>query len=76
MDVGEPALIANQLATRSERQERATRNDSDLFLPRIRTESGRRRFIYRASHAFNELPHVLRHKPIGAFKRELKRHLS
>ena len=53
---GAPQDIAAQLATVGQGRERSTRQDADLALPRIRSESGRKRFLYRAVSAFNLRP--------------------
>ena len=73
---GAPQDIAEQLSTVGEGRERNTRQDADLALPRIRSESGRRRFLYRAVSAFNALPLAVREQPPGAFKRNVKRRLG
>ena len=52
LDTGAPCDIAEQLATVGQGRERSTRQDANLALPRIRSESGRRRFRYRAVSAF------------------------
>ena len=71
-----PQDIAAQLATVGQGRERSTRQDADLALPRIRSESGRKRFLYRAVSAFNSLPVAVREQPPGAFKRNVKRRLG
>ena len=73
---GVPQDIAVQLATVGQGRERSTRQDADLALPRIRSESGRKRFLYRAVSAFNSLPVAVREQPPGAFKRNVKRRLG
>ena len=76
LTTGAPCDIAEQLATVSQGRERSTRQDANLALPRILSESGRRRFVYRAAYAFNELPASFRGERPGAFKKHLKRHLG
>ena len=73
---GAPQDIAAQLATVGQGIERSTRQDADLALPRIRSESGRKRFLYRAVSAFNSLPVAVREQTPGAFKRNAKRRLG
>ena len=69
-------IIAKQLSTVGQGRERSKRQDADLTLPRIRSESGRRRFMYRAVSAFNALPLAVRKQPLGAFKKNVKRRLG
>ena len=73
---GAPEDIAKQLSTVGQGRERSTRQDADLTLPRIRSESGRKRFMYRAVSAFNALPLAVRKQPLGAFKNNVKRRLG
>ena len=65
----EPQVLASQLQTNAEIRSRNTRRDADLALPRIRTEAGRRRFMYRAVQAYNALPEETRILNIPAFRR-------
>ena len=53
---GAPPAIAEEFTTVGQGRDRSTRQDAHLSLPQIRTESGRRRFRYRAALAINELP--------------------
>ena len=76
LTTGAPCDIAEQLATVGQGRERSTRQDANLALPLIQYESGRRRFVYRAASAFNELPISFREERPGAFKKHLKRHLG
>ena len=51
-----PHDIAERLARVGQGRECSTRQDADLALPRIRSESGRRSFfLYHAASAFNVL---------------------
>ena len=70
---GAPHDIAEQLTSVGQGRERSTRQDANLTLPRIRSESGRR-FMYRAASAFNALPVTLREERSGAVKKNVKRH--
>ena len=75
----EPEVLAGGLATVAEARGRdaavSTRQDSLLYVPRSRTEMGRRRFICRAPAALNALPQNFSRLPPGAFGRHLKSHL-
>ena len=68
---GEPQALASQLLTNSEFRSRTTRQDADLALPRVRTEAGKRRFLYRVAQDYNALPLDLREVSLSAFKRKL-----
>ena len=69
-----PESISTSIKTNSEARVRCTRQDADLRLPAVRTEAGRRRFLYRGTY-------VVQHAPVGctcdarptfrALKREL-----
>ena len=71
---GEPVAIAQSIVTTSQVHDRSTRarDEQMLRLPPIRTETGRRQFIYRATAAYNALPAAMRH----GTKRMLKQHLT
>ena len=56
-------------------RERVTRQDSELSLPSIRTEAGRRRFVYRAAAQYNALPSAYHDMTLKAFKPSLKRRM-
>ena len=70
----EPAALAGRFQRNEEIRERLTRQDGQLSLPRIRTESGKGRFCYRAAKQHNELPIDLQHMTNRQFKSALKRH--
>ena len=55
---------------------RVTRQDRDLYVPRSRTEAGKRRFGSRGPMLYNSLPPDLSGLPVPLFPRRLKRHLS
>ena len=74
--VGEPEALAREFHTVGETRERSTRQDSDLIVPRSRTEMGKRRFRSRAPLLYNTLPFDLQRLPVAPFKRALKRHLQ
>ena len=71
----EPADIAAMFVRNENVRERVTRQDSELCLPAIRTEAGRRRFIYRAAAQYNDLPSSYHDMTIKAFKPSLKRRM-
>ena len=72
---GEPDSLASELRTVSEVHSRPTRQDSDLFVPRSRTEMGKRRFSVRAPKFYNSLPSHFRQLPAVSFPRQLRKHL-
>ena len=67
----EPQALASRLSTNSEFRSRNTRQDADLALPRVRTEAGKRRFLYSIAQRYNELPLDLREASLASFKRQL-----
>ena len=73
---GTPNDIAEQLTTVGRGRERSTRQDTDLILPQIRSESGRRRFLYRTVSDYNALPAAMKDEPPGSFKKSVKRYLG
>ena len=75
MVAGEPAALAHQIMTRRAHRDRPTRQDTDLCLPRIRSESGRRSFVYRAPAAFNTIPVGIRSGTPSQFKRMIRKRL-
>ena len=72
---GEPGELAEKLTTVSETRERTTRQDHDLYVPRSRTEMGKRRFLCRGPVLYNSLPPDMRQLPVSVFGRHLRRHL-
>ena len=68
---GEPETISSQILTNSSLRSRSTRRDTDLALPRVRTEAGRRRLLYSIAQLYNRLPHDFRSLSMGSFKRSV-----
>ena len=73
---GEPDSLACVLRTVGDVHSRPTRQDSDLFVPRSRTEMGKRRFSIRAPTLYNSLPSHVRQLPMATFPRQVKRFLQ
>ena len=77
---GEPEVLAAGLTTVAEARGRdlaaVTRQDRLLFVPRSRTEMGRRRFQCRGPALYNALPPALPHLSPHLFSRHLGRHLG
>ena len=71
----EPAAIARSFNRNDEMRERTTRQDSNMWLPSVRTEAGKRRFCYRAALQYNRLPSQLKTMTTSQFKSSLKRYL-
>ena len=73
---GQPNVISSALTSRHSVHGRNTRQYDQLQTPMIRTEAGRKRFLYLTVTNYNGLPSSVRDAPtIGAFKVRLKRHL-
>ena len=75
IDTGQPDVLCDQLVTRGDVHMRETRQARQFHTPSIRSESGRRRFMYSAVNSFNELPQNIREKNMLSFKTELRQHL-
>ena len=75
---GEPGQLAEGLPTVAEARadERVTRQDGLLAVPRSRTEMGRRRFTCRGPALYNALPRDLCELPGRLFCRRLRRHVT
>ena len=71
----EPENLAGNLVTRQSVHGRDTRQSDMLLTPVIRSESGRRRYLFTAVSEYNELPPALRNLSYPAFKRGLKEYL-
>ena len=71
-NTGEPQALASQLQVNSDLRSRSTRQNSDLALPRVRTEAGKRRFLYHVVKNYNDLPLEIRHSTMPAFKTKIK----
>lgn len=69
---GEPQALASQLQINSSLRCRSTRQDAALALPRMRTEAGRRRYLYSVVKLYNTLPHDVRELSPSAFKHKLE----
>ena len=73
---GEPQALASQLQINSSLRSRSTRQDTDMALPRVRTEAGKRRLLYSIVQLYNALPSELKTLSLASFKRELNDHLA
>ena len=60
LETGEPEALSNAIVSRGSVHGRDTRQADLLDLPVIRTESGRRRFLYATVSQYNALPPALR----------------
>ena len=67
-----PVSLSTSIQTNREARVRSTRRDSDLRLPAVRTEAGRRRFLYRGPMWYNALPAELHDMSVACFNRALK----
>jgi len=72
---GEPESLAHDLTTMAEIRDRTTRQDHNLYVPRSRTEMGKRRFSSRAPHMYNSLPPELTRLPVMIFGHHLREYL-
>ena len=75
LTAGQPEALYSQIVTRREVHMRETRQAQQLHTPPIRSESGRRRFMYSSARAFNALPSYLQKKDYACFRSELRQHL-
>ena len=75
LDTSQPESIAVKLVRRRHVHQRTTRQDDLLQVPMIRSESGRRQFLYAAATAFNRLPPTICELGMREFKKELRQHL-
>ena len=73
----EPACFATQLRLNRDdpSHTHSTRQDNHLQLPHIRSEAGRRRFMYRVPHQYNQLPDAVRDLCGPRFRKHLRSHL-
>ena len=69
---GEPQALASQISANSVLRSRSTRQDSDLALPRVRTNAGKRRLLYSTVQRYNGLPLDMRESSLRTFKRTLR----
>ena len=72
---GQPESLRDRIVTRGSVHGRQTRNADALETPAIRTESGRRRFLYSAVLEYNSLPPVLRDLDANRFKAQYRKWL-
>ena len=70
-----PESLAACLTTRRDIHQHCTRQSEQLVTPRIRTEAGRRRFLYSAVNTYNGLPVDLRALAPGRFKPAVRTYL-
>ena len=70
-----PDSLSGRLMRRRHVHQRSTRQDDMLDVPGIRSESGRRRFLYSTVTAFNSLPPDIRELNLRQFKTELRKHI-
>ena len=68
---GEPQALASQIHSNSSLRARSTRQDTDLALPHVRTETGKRRLLYSIVKQYNDLPSELRNRSLASFKHHL-----
>ena len=69
---GQPESVYDRIAYRGSIHGRSTRQAGMIDTPMIRTETGRRRFLYSAVTMFNALPAALRDLSLFRFKREYR----
>ena len=69
---GQPEVLRASIACRGSVHGRGTRQADHLDTPMIRTEAGRRRFLYSAVTMYNSLPAALRELGLHRFKKEYR----
>ena len=69
---GQPESLHDRIASRGSIHGRSTRQAGMIDTPMIRTEAGRRRFLYSAVTMYNELPANLRDLSLLRFKKEYR----
>ena len=72
---GEPESLSSVLHVNGALRQRRTRQDRLLYVPRSRTEAGKRRFCCRAPSLYNRLPAGTAELGSQSFSRQLKRHM-
>ena len=72
---GEPEALASVLCVNGAVRQRRTRQDRLLYVPRSRTEAGKRRFRSRAPGLYNRLPCETAELGPRGFSRAVKRQL-
>ena len=70
---GEPTSLVSLFRRVSSLRDRPTRQDNHFYLPRVRSEAGRRQFACRAPRLYNSVPARLTTLSADAFKRNLRR---
>ena len=73
---GEPQALASKLQANVALRSRNTRQDTALALPRIKTESGRRRFLYHIVQMYNALPPEMKDQSIASYLLRLSGRVS
>ena len=73
---GEPSTLVSLFRRVSSLRDRPTRQDSLFYLPRVRSEAGRRQFAYRAPQLYNSVPERLTTLSTDVFKQNLRRTLK
>ena len=75
LSTGQPEQLHGSLVTRGDVHHRNTRQAGQLHRPAIRSESGRRRFLFAAVAEYNTLPQCLRDMGPRQFRANLRDHL-
>ena len=71
-----PTNLSSRLIKRGTISGRSTRNANKLDIPRYKTSTGQRSFLYRAVTIWNNLPRDIKLSPsTNIFKRKLKNHV-
>ena len=73
LETGQPESLCSGIVSRGSVHGRDTRQSDQLDLPAIRTESGRRRFLYTTVSLFNALPPALRELGPRRFKSQYRK---
>ena len=71
----QPESLHDCIMSRRDIHHRDTRQADQLHTPAIHSESGRRRLLYSAVTAYNELPEAIRELSPPQFKTALRKHL-
>ena len=75
LTTGQPESLRDRVTSRCGLHGRSTRQADHLQVPMIRTEAGRRRFLYSAVDMFNRLPASVRDLNLLRFKKEYRARL-
>ena len=73
--ISEPETLAHSLIARRNIHHHSTRQSDQLVTPQIRSESGKRRFLYSIVTKFNGLPAAMRDMQLSPFKGEMRKWL-